>query len=353
MTIGLLLLAGLVTIFVDASQSQQALQRSAQQIENGRYATDVLIQDLHHAAYYGRYAAYPDGTTLPDPCMTGGATAILGALGYPIQGIVAPVSLTGTSCATYLPAANRYPGSDILVIRRAQTSALAVGATAMQNEVYLQSTPWAAEIQFGNGAAITSTSKADGSAADLFKKDGVTAAEIRKLHVHIYFVAPCSIPAGGGATCTGPNDDGGQPIPTLKRLELGVLAGVLTFSVAPVAEGIEALKVEYGIDNGPNVTNGYTGRIGDGVPDVYLPNAGTAQPGAADYPSAVTSRVFIIARDPQSIVGYTDTKTYPVATDTASGGTGLVYGPYNDQYKRHAYSTEIRLTNMSARRENP
>src|SRR6266853_1707867 len=78
MTIGLLILAGLVTLFVNTSQSQQALQRSAQQIENGRYAMDVLIQDLHHAGYYGRYSAYSDGTTLPDPCITGNPTAILG-----------------------------------------------------------------------------------------------------------------------------------------------------------------------------------------------------------------------------------------------------------------------------------
>ena len=36
-----------------------------------------------------------------------------------------------------------------------------------------------------------------------------------------------------------------------------------------------------------------------------------------------------------------------------NAGTGLTYGPYNDLYKRHAYFSEVRLVNLSSRRENP
>ena len=48
------------------------------------------------------------------------------------------------------------------------------------------------------------------------------AAAIRRYRTHIYFVAPCSVPFDGSnpPICTGPSDDGGRPIPTLKRLEV-------------------------------------------------------------------------------------------------------------------------------------
>lgn len=364
MGLGLLLMAGLVTVFANSSQSQRELQRTAQQIENGRYAMDILTQDLHHAGYYGRYTAYTAPTTAPDPCITGDATALAAALGMPIQGFVASSqsakpSLSGTTCGTYLPTTNLYAGSDILVIRRAETTALSVGATAVSGEVYVQTNPDTASVQFGNGAAITAASTADGGTATILQKSG-NAEAIRKYHVHIYFVAPCSIPAGGATACTGSSDDQGKPIPTLKRLELSVnSSGTLTFNTVPISEGVEALKIEYGIDNSPATANASTQLIGDGAPDLYIPNASTSAPSVTDFPNVVSAKVFLIARNTEASVGFIDAKTYPVATSASAmgagtnAGTGLTYGPYSDNYKRHAYFSEIRLMNLSSRRENP
>lgn len=375
MTLGLLILAGLTTVFVTSSESQRELQRSAQQIENGRYAMDLLTQDLHHAGFYGRYSGYPDGTTIPDPCITGNAAALAADLAVPVQGFIAPdqssrPSLTGTTCANaLLPSANLHPGSDILVIRRAETTPLRYptdGLTptvtsadiAISNEVYLQTDPATADIQFGNGAAIASDKKANGDAATIMQKNG-SAEAIRKYRVHIYFVAPCSIPAGTSIVCTGSNDDAGSPLPTLKRLELSVSSGTLTFNTVPIAEGVDALKFEYGIDNSPSTANATTLRIGDGAPDLYIPNAVTATLAAVHLTGVVSAKVRLVARSPQTSPGYKDTKTYEVATpSTVLGagtvaGTGLTYGPFNDAYKRHAYFSEVRVVNLSSRRENP
>ena len=246
-TLGLLILAGLTTVFVSASESQRELQRSAQQIENGRYSMDTLTQDLHHAGFYGRYSTYTDGTTFPDPCITGDEAALANALGVPVQGFVAASqaalpSLTGSTCSTYLPSANLQAGSDVLVIRRAETTPVTVGTSTTNGEVYLQADPVTVDIQFGSGAVLTSSAKASGAAASIVQKDG-SAAPVRKYHVHIYFVAPCSVPAGGASVCTGSSDDSGSPIPTLKRLELTVSGGARTFQTVPIAEGIEALKI--------------------------------------------------------------------------------------------------------------
>ena len=59
MGISLLLLSGLVTVFATSSQNQRELQKSAQQIENGRYAIQLLTEDAQHAGYWGTYSAAP------------------------------------------------------------------------------------------------------------------------------------------------------------------------------------------------------------------------------------------------------------------------------------------------------
>ena len=44
--------------------------------------------------------------------------------------------------------------------------------------------------------------------------------EMFEYRAHVYYVRPCSRPAGGATNCTGANDDDGHPIPTLVRQEL-------------------------------------------------------------------------------------------------------------------------------------
>ncbi|MBI2961729.1 MAG: PilW family protein [Betaproteobacteria bacterium] len=348
MTLGLILLAGLVTVFATSSRSQLELQRSAQQIENGRYAMDLITQDLHHAGYYGQFFAYPAGAAVPDPCATGDAAALQTAMSVPVQLYPAPdltsiPALGATSCSVWINTANVQPGSDILVVRRAETSPLAVGSTATSNEVYLQANITTAEIQFGTGAAITSTSNASGAVATVKKKDGATAADIYKYRVHVYFVSTCSLPSGGGTICTGASDDAGLPIPTLKRLELGVVGGTRTYSVVPIAEGIDLLKVQLGIDEVPAAANGDTGLIGDGAADRYI--TAPTVPSVAELRNVVSAQVGVLSRNTEASAGHTDDKTYTLA--------GTSVPAYNDPYKRHAYQSEIRLVNLSSRRENP
>src|SRR6266446_9783940 len=99
MTIGLMITAGLVTIFANTSNSQQEMRRSAQQIENGRYAMDVLSQDFQVSGYFGSYRKITAPAVAPDPCSlvvglpTG--TALYGSINLPVQAYQAP-SLTTT-----------------------------------------------------------------------------------------------------------------------------------------------------------------------------------------------------------------------------------------------------------------
>lgn len=340
MTLGLFLLAGLTLIFVNSSRTNKEMAKTAQQIENGRYAIDMLTQDLRLAGFYGHLSTMPTAPASADPCETASTTNMYNALAWHVQGYRAAdmssrPDLSTTTCITkgLLTNANLKVGSDVLVIRRANTSVLATTDVATSNEVYIQATSSQADIQLGNGAVI-GTNTAAGAASTLKLKDTVTPAPIRKYHVHVYFVAPCSVGSGTNGICTGSDDT----IPTLKRLELTVVGGATAMKLVPLVEGIEHFKVEYGIDNLPSTTNASTRLIGDSSVD----STSTAP---ADWTTVITTQVYLLARNTEISPGHTDDKTYTLGTQAITAA--------NDRYKRHVYSAEIRLANPAGRREAP
>jgi type IV pilus assembly protein PilW len=358
LTIGLLLLAGLATVFSNSSNSNKEMKRTSEQIENGRYAIELLTQDFRHAGFYGQFAKLPAApASAPDPCTvpTDGAVSDTqnNALALAVQ-IFPAASFSAmpspsTNCATLLTSANLIAGSDIVVVRRADTVPLGTSVTG--GTYYIQATPSSADIQLGVAGTITNTQNARGQASTLTRRDLTAAAtgspaaypqigaEIRRYRTDIYFVAPCSVPTGGGAVCTGGTDDQGKPIPTLKRIELDATGA---FSIVPLAEGIQALRAEFGVDSAPIwPTDPGTGSlVGDGVPDSF-----THSPSVTDMSNTVAVRLYVLARNTEMSTGYVDDKTYTLGSATTTAT--------NDAYKRHVYGAETRIVNQSGRREIP
>jgi hypothetical protein len=273
-------------------------------------------------------------------------------------------------------------GTDILVVRRAQTTPIAATDPApliTRNVVYLQASSLGAQIQFGalagfvlgslnsanavvalgttaggtapNGAVSTATllkiANYPGTPLAARSNNPRIAADIRKFNVHVYFVAPCSMPSGGGNLCTGAADDGGRPIPTLKRLELTSNGAATVMNIVPMVEGIENLQVEYGIDDTAIAPPPATGYIGDGAPDRF-----TATPSSVDLTNAVAVNVYLLARNIEPTPGYQDSKTYTLGSADAAGSAGATAAT-GDPYRRHVYSASVRLMNPSGRREIP
>ena len=186
MTIGLLLLAGLTTIFVSSSSASRELQQTSQQIENGRYAIDVVTQDLRLSGFYGHLhdlgAIAMPGTIPPDPCESANLAELQKDLHFPVQGYrgtihaTTPASdtapdISATSCGGLLTAANLKAGSDILVVRRADTNALAAAATPVLDVLYIQATALTADIQKGRSsstAAVGTDKNATGALSALY-----------------------------------------------------------------------------------------------------------------------------------------------------------------------------------------
>lgn len=328
--IGSFVLIALLALVAQQSYTQAELDRSSRQIENGRYATEVLTSDLQLAGYYGVYGkvsslAVP--TALPNPCTTTEAD-LAAALPFAVQGYDAPTTLN-VDLATCLNALNHVDGTDILVVRHAEPTEV-LSTALVVGQVYLQT---------GLTAALDEVSFTLKKAADnplnpvtfpLLKKDGVTAASMRRYLVHIYFVSPCSVPKAGTTCSTDNTDDGGFSIPTLKRLELTVSGGAPVFTVTPLVEGVENLQIDYGIDT-----------TGDGIPD----GAYVKSPAAvADWANVMAARIHILARNTERSAGHTDTATYDL-------GLADNVGPFNDTIKRREFSQMVRLVNPAARRD--
>lgn len=328
-TIGLVLVTGLLMLFAQQSQTQNELQKSSRQIENGRYAMQLLREDIQLAGYWGEFsntASLTVPTGLPNPCATTVAD-LSAALPFAVQGYDAPgSSLPAEFSACPLLAANHLAGTDILVVRHADVEAVTGGLDP--GRVYLQSglTATKQELKYVLAAATGAT--VDATVFNLIRKDD-TVAPLRRHQVHIYYVSPCSVPANGAACSSAGTDDGGVSVPTLKRLELSVDGGVAKFSNASLVEGIENMQIDYGFDS-----------TADGSPDSYASDA----TGVADWANVMALRIHLLARNNEQSAGYTDSKTYNLGL---AGSTVA----RNDAFKRHVFSQLIRVVNPSSRRE--
>ena len=91
--IGMALIAGLAITFANSSQSYGEMQKQSQQIESGRYAFDVLRDDLEHVGFLGARTQLPTVPGAePDPCAF--------ALADLTAGIALPIQAPGSGSRT-------------------------------------------------------------------------------------------------------------------------------------------------------------------------------------------------------------------------------------------------------------
>jgi type IV pilus assembly protein PilW len=323
-----LFITGIVSfVFLDSSRSFRELRKSGEQIESGRFALSLLADDIRHAGYFGQLGKF-NAFTVVDPCVA----PTLDHLASPVQ-VYSPTSLsTQAALPSCLPATEVAVGSDVVVVRRADTNPLVsdtiTSAKAVSNVVYLQANATEAEIQLGSGGTIDQTKKASGAVASILRKDG-KAAPIRRLHVHMYYVSPCS-----QVSCA----SGSDGIPTLKRMELATGGGTPTWIVVPLVSGIEYLQVDLGLDTLPSSTNLATASIGDGAADGAFIQTTTA------WNDVVSSRINLLSRTLEPTPGYSDSsRKYQL---------GLAgYPTVSGAFKRKVFAEEVRLNNPSSRRE--
>jgi len=349
-TIGLLILTAMISVFVSSMQSRNEVDKASRQIENGRFAVEMLKEDIQLAGFYGDYFPSTITWTTPDPCAT-----ILNNMGFSAGNL--PVGIYGypdtvTSGTQPSCLSSRKEGTDILVIRRTSTTQLRIDANEdnardanVTNEDGSSGIS-VASLGAGHYLQVSNCSDTPAEGEYVLAKDptafvlhgvkpaGIPAsciigglAPVRQYFVRIFYIATC-------------NDCGaGDGIPTLKMVELSPDTGVCatdpaascgSMTTRSIAEGIENLQLEYGID-----TNS------DGTPDSY-----STAPAAADWQNVMAVKIFLLARNTEITADYTDTKTYSLASD----GSTLTGTPFNDKYKRHVYVATARANNIANRR---
>ncbi len=442
-TIGLIITAALGALFLGTYRTNQEMAKANSQIENGRFAMQLLQADIVHAGFWGGFAPQFDDLSfstapgdvpnaVPNPCLDYStpwtADNVTNLIGIPVQAY-ATTPPAGAGCVTNL-ATNKKANTDLLVLRHAETCV--PGETNCEadtaGKLYFQSTQCEAELSSsvkgatattitlddfsstvddfyvnrsirivsGTGAGQTrlisaydgstkiatlapapalpwttpipdaATSKytfgfgylLDTAGFGIFhKRNCTTVADKRKFISNIYYIRDYARTVGDG-------------IPTLMISQFDLNGTTLAHQAAvPLIENIEGFKVLLGIDsisdNGTNIitngdpTNLYTAAIkwlddtnlispvnrGDGIPDTFVSCTDAVPCTFEQLSHVVAVKVFVLARAETITPGYTDSKTYTLGSTTL--------GPFNDGFKRHVFSTTVRVNNVSGRRETP
>lgn len=323
-TLGLIVLLAVITIFANTSRSRTEMEKSNRQTENGRYASQLLANNLRMAGYLAEFDPSPlaSPATLPDPCATDVAD-LLDALPLHVQGIDNASSVP--SCLSDVK-----NGTDIIAIRRTSSCAtdeancapFAAGAPHFQTS--LCSNVEGAELAYpitgdSDYAAHYFTLATSAGSFTKHKGDCTTLNSIYRYQVHIYFIAN--------------NNEAGDGIPTLKRWELGG-------GIVPMVDGIENMQIEYGVDTG-----------NDGIPDIYTSNPadGLVAPANVNaWRNVMSARVHLLVRNTERSPGHIDNRSYTLGVDT--DGNPVVVGPFGDAYKRRVFAATTRFANPAWRR---
>jgi len=302
MTLGLILIGGVVAVFLQSRQSFRVDENIARMQDQARFAMGELTRDVRMAGFVAEPLSAAAVTldaslAIENGCGPAGIGDWL--VRVTEAGTGENNTLTGVDNATGADATAAYacidsaevrPGSDVIAIKRAAGHILPL-AEVQTDRIYLEST---------------------GTVASLYKEPADTPlagpTDIREYRPEIYYIRNFGLVA----------DDG---IPTLCRKVLGVGSPV-PVETECIAQGIEDLQVSYGIDLDD-----------DGAANQYLDD-----PTLAELQNVVSARITLLARTVTPDRNYTDTRTYSV-------GNADDYTP-NDAFHRRIYTVTVGIRNL-------
>jgi len=335
--LGVFILIGIISLLISVSHTRVEVDKTSEQIENGRYALQLLSDDLRNAGFYGVPQPLAEINTVPNPCNSA-ATIIANDFGYIAAKIKIPVPVFGYASGSPLPTtclSNPQPNSEALVIHQVGTTPVTVASLGNSNT--------APHVQISANTAIDSQTLKVGKTTNdftalpqLHKKDG-SLADVRPYSVRTYYLSSCD-------NCAA--NDG---IPTLKVAEL--VNGAV--QVTSLVEGIEDIHFDYGIDL---IGSDGTSATQDGAPDCYVSDPGVATAPASctlgtwtaaspnNWVNVTSVRIHLLARGIKSTATWTDTRSYDLGRAARSG-------PFNDNFKRQVFTLVVAIRNVSGARE--
>lgn len=343
-TLGLLIMAGMLVVFANTSATRNEIDRTNRQIENGRYAMELLRDDVQLAGFFGEIdiASLTYAGALPDLCSTtllertwpaGGTPGLLLMHTQGINDFDASLSTALDSCPTIKSAVKT--GTDVILVRRVKTCFAGAGCDTL---AALAGKP-VMQISFCTAPTVPSASTIKTHALALLGTAGefvhmnnsavgtlctVTAA-LRPYVIYLYFVGTYN---------------GKDNVLMRAQLRLNGTATDMT-DVTPLVDGIDNMQLDYGVDT-----------TGDGNADVYFPSVALPVMAVADWQNVVSVKINLLARNTEVSQDYKGSALEAAKTYNLGPSAGSI-GPFTDGFRRHVYSSVVRIQNISGRREKP
>lgn len=299
LAIGLVLIAGVLSVFVGMRTTTSETSSYGELQENGRFAISLLSDDLLRQGFWGDYTGSISLASItPVPAAPTGECVGAGVNNgtFPLAAghfrtiwgeTVTNASIMG-GCRT-----DAKTRSDILQLKRviSSLSGLVAGDTAPAGNYYFMS-------NMNNGTIFPT-----GTVPDI--KNG----RVWEYQHHIYYIRE--------------EAQGATTVPVLMQ---GRLAANLTF--APIIDGIEMLRFEYGVDTDL-----------DGIANAYIP-AGSMTEALWDNTTSriIAVKIYVLARSIREDNKYENKNTYKL---------GSFDYPVNDNYRRLLFSSTVNLYNAS------
>ena len=283
-TIFAIITVSVFSLFMNTSRTYNEDEKFARMQENGRFALNIIASDLNMVDFWGEMLT-------PEFINTGGVTFTTDCdidLDEPdtaLRYYDGSSSFDPTACAANT-VGDLKAGTNALAIKRVANAA---SATVTDGPVYLR------------------TNGFDGAFID----DAATVAATAEYSDWLYTASLYFIKEDGGVPYLCPATTNGGT----------AFAAIANAGDDCMAEGVEQLHVEFGIDlDNDGVANRYLSDIVD-----------------TDAATVVTVRVYLLLRSKDGIVGNTNTKTYNLGNLTPI--------TVNDNFYRRVYSTTVTLRN--------
>jgi type IV pilus assembly protein PilW len=297
LVIGVLLIAGAVTVYMQSRNTYRTNDVASRMQEIGRYALDVVGPDVRLAGFWG-LTNRPDSFTNGAAAVTKDCAANFAAnVAQPIEGRDATATggtgyPTGWAC-TIAAGYKKVDWADVLIVRRGSVDPVAFEAGRMQ----IQSNREIAAL-FSNGAL-----PAGFGAGDL--------SETHNMMVGVYYVAENTALVNGMRTFS------------LRRQSL--VAGPALQDDEVIA-GVQDLQVQFGLDVN-----------GDGTVERYV-NPQDAIPAGARI---ATVQLWLLVVAEEREVGFTDDHTYTYANASQTAAV------FHDNRRRTLVTKTIQVRNAA------
>ncbi|MBI2801520.1 MAG: PilW family protein [Gammaproteobacteria bacterium] len=334
-TVGLILLAGIVELFVTNKQAYRIQEGTNVLNENARYALNQIEYSLRLADHWG-------GVKGPDLTVDPGIAAIpLNCAASPVLSGTGITGFDGTSANSPLsciPNADYQANTDMIVLRYASPPQFslrnipAASIVPLSKQIMVRTAIGRRGMIYQAEDAAALFANGAGSIQDLRDQTNTEAPDYisnQRFNFEVYFIRQCSSQDRGTANVCDGQDDA---IPTLTRLVLDTDGATLVQQ--DIIAGVEQMQVSYGLD-----TNG------DLTADQYQ-NAATITD-ANNWDKVVDVRLSLILRNlERDQTMPPDTNTYRLYGGAAGAGETYTAPVAVQKFRRKLINSSIQVRNL-------